>query len=102
MFFEVKPCALCGKKPYMEGDDTLHPDGGWQRIEDDLIVYTTGWDIHCMKEDRPEGLGIDFGHCYTFHCPEVYGGCGMQVSGNSKEEAIQKWNRRPEDKDDML
>jgi hypothetical protein len=29
------------------------------------------------------------------HCTENMGGCGVQVSGDSRDEAISRWNRRP-------
>jgi len=94
---DIKPCPLCGKHPYMDGDDTLYPTGGWKLIKDDdcsYPVYLSCWDVHVMKREYPDRYGIDFGNVYTMHCPEVYGGCGMKISGNSKEEAIEKWNRR--------
>jgi len=94
---ELKPCPFCGKIPESDGDDTLYPTGGWQLIHEDECsypVYLSGWDVHVMKNEHPDRYGIDFGSTYTMHCPEVYGGCGAEISGNSKEEAIEKWNRR--------
>jgi hypothetical protein len=80
----MKPCALCGKKPYEDGDDTLYPTGRWR--EDN------GFRHYLLPDDPRE----HFGRVWTMHCPTVYGGCGMEISGDSKEEAIEKWNRRPE------
>lgn len=33
---------------------------------------------------------------WTCGCPESSGGCGAEVVGNSKEDAIKKWNTRVE------
>lgn len=66
----------------MNDDDTLYPTGRWR--EDDGIVH------YLLPGDQRE----HHGRSYTMHCVDSWFGCGMQVSGNSKEEAIAKWNRR--------
>ena len=80
----MKPCPFCGHEVDLEDGDTLYPNG-------------TGW------EDHP-GHGIR-GYCsfrevtkeqwcYSMHCPTNAGGCGAEISADSREEAIQKWNTR--------
>jgi hypothetical protein len=32
--------------------------------------------------------------CYSMHCATTSGGCGCEISANTKEEAIEKWNTR--------
>ena len=39
-------------------------------------------------------VGYFDGQCYEVHCTEGNGGCGALVTGDSKEEAVEKWNRR--------
>lgn len=76
------PCPFCGKKPELDGEDTLYPTGRWR--EDDGIR-------HYLFPDDPRPA---HGQVYTMHCPETYGGCGAQVSGDSKDAVLGKWNRR--------
>ncbi len=79
----MKPCPFCGKHVDLEDSDTLYPTG-------------TGW------KDHPEGFRSYYRHtevpkeqwCWGMHCPEPSGGCGAEITGDSKEEAIEKWNRR--------
>lgn len=76
------PCPFCGRKPDMDGDDTLYPTGRWR--EDDGLRH------YLMIDDERESHGT----VYTMHCPETYGGCGAQVAGDSKDDVMAKWNRR--------
>jgi hypothetical protein len=32
--------------------------------------------------------------CYSIHCVTTSGGCGVEISGDSRQECIDKWNRR--------
>lgn len=77
-------CPFCGMIPDPEEDeDCLYPSG-------------TGW------RDRPNGLReyLDFrmvprsNWCYTLHCVQHHGGCGAEMHGDSRQEAIDKWNKR--------
>ena len=36
------------------------------------------------------------GMCYKIACADTYGGCGASLVADSREEAIDKWNRRVE------
>lgn len=81
---EVKPCPFCGKKSDLYDDDTLYPTGiGW-KFDADLQTRT-----YCKFREVPKEQW-----CWTMHCPEVAGGCGAGISGDSREEAIAKWNAR--------
>lgn len=78
-----KSCPFCGMPVDMENDDTLYPTAtGWMPTPEGrhyrsfLLVPKEQW-------------------CYGMHCPETAGGCGAEIQGDSKEEALAKWNRRP-------
>ena len=79
----VKPCPFCGMQPDMEDCDTLYPNGSAWLISDG--------DTHFVNRDQAPKENW----CYSMHCVQTGGGCGAEVSGNSKQEAIEKWNRRP-------
>lgn len=82
----VKECPFCGHVPDMDDPDTVYPNGiMWKKRSSGIITY------HSTKEK----LDGEHGQCYTFHCVKTAGGCGAEVMGNSAEEAIAKWNRRP-------
>ena len=77
------PCPFCGKAADIDDDDTLYPNGiGWKSDGDLGRTYHNYRQV--PKEQR----------CWSMHCPEVAGGCGAEVSGDSKDEAIAKWNKR--------
>lgn len=82
---KLLPCPFCGKRVTLEDDDTLYPSGILWRDDPEIGLRT----YHRRKEQR-EGDGM----CYTLHCPVPSGGCGAEISGDSKEEAIAAWNRR--------
>lgn len=79
----VKPCPFCGMQPDMANIDTLHPNGYAWLTTDDITHFV----------DRNQAPQENW--CYSLHCVETAGGCGAEISGNSKQEAIEKWNRRP-------
>lgn len=75
--------------------------------EDDLIdtLYRSGimWRDHV----RPDGTAMRSYHgrdaakegdgwCWTMHCTQNLGGCGAEIGGDSEQEAIDRWNRRPD------
>lgn len=84
---KCKPCPFCGLVLDANDVDTVYPSG-------------TGW----KEEDW--GDGTPYRHyvralevpkeqwCYQVVCQVHYGGCDASVRGDSKEEAIEKWNRR--------
>lgn len=80
----MKPCPFCGMKVDMEDYDTLYPSGtGWEYNEE-LGMRT----YHSFREVPKEQW------CYTMHCVTTAGGCGAEMPGDSRDEAIEKWNRR--------
>lgn len=79
----TKPCPFCGKKIDPTDIDTLYPSGtGWETGEGGYRHYVSAREV--PKEQW----------CYKVVCQEHYGGCGAEVHGDSKEEALEKWNRR--------
>ena len=79
----MKPCPFCGKEVDMENGDTLYPSGvGWKLHPSGMRSY------HSYKEVPKEQW------CWSMHCVETAGGCGAEVSGDTKQETIDKWNRR--------
>jgi hypothetical protein len=79
---EMKPCPFCGHKVDLENPDTLYEDG-W------------GWlEVNGLRSYHRIGHVPDGQECYAMHCPISAGGCGAEISGDSKQEAIEKWNKR--------
>lgn len=74
---EAKPCPFCGMPVDFEDEDTLFvllppPRTRW-------VVPKEQW-------------------CWGMHCPTPAGGCGAMITGDSREEALAKWNTRKENK----
>jgi len=84
----LKPCPFCGAQPDLEDCDTMYPNGvAWVEREDGIVHYVN------RNQAPPENW------CYSIHCVEHAGGGDAEMSGNSKQEAIEKWNRRSSKKD---
>lgn len=84
----LKPCPFCGMQSDTEDEDTLYPSGtGWREglfgSGEVLRQYLSRTDWYRWQ-----------GTCYEINCSTNYGGCGANISGDSKEEVINKWNRR--------
>jgi hypothetical protein len=78
----MKPCPFCGLKVELEDGDTLYPTSGWKERANGMREY-------CLVYEAPPEQW-----CYTMHCPTTAGGCGAEISGDSMQEAMDKWNRR--------
>jgi hypothetical protein len=79
-------CPFCGRSLDVEDSDTLYPNGrGWIAQE---YGPTTILSYHSFRE-VPKSQW-----CWDVICNESLGGCGASISGNTREEAIEKWNRR--------
>ena len=79
----MKPCPFCGHEVDLEDGDTLYPNGvGWEDHPDHGRHY-------CSRGQVPKEQW-----CYSMNCPETAGGCGAEISGDSRQEAIDKWNTR--------
>lgn len=80
---ELKPCPFCGLKPDLEDGDTLHPSAtGWKPQQNGIRTY------HSFREVPKEQW------CWEINCPTTAGGCGINMTDDSKEEVIAKWNKR--------
>lgn len=81
---KMKDCPFCGHAVDLEDGDTLYPNGiGWKDYPD---IGIRGYFNH--KEVPKEQL------CWSIHCPTTAGGCGVEISADSRQEAIDKWNTR--------
>jgi hypothetical protein len=79
----IKPCPFCGHELDIENGDTLYPSGIGYKIRDNgKISY------HSYREVPPENW------CYKIVCNTTEGGCGAEISDNSRKECIDKWNTR--------
>lgn len=82
----LKPCPFCGSEMDHEDPDTIHPSSvgwkDWTRAGELVRSYVRAIDV--PPEQR----------CWEIHCVKHYGGCGVNVSGDTKHEAIDNWNRR--------
>lgn len=89
MTTELKPCPFCGKDVQADVDsrEVLHQSGiFWVDDKDSGRIYLG-------KSEMEAGTHFD-GLCWEVHCPTIYGGCGAEISGDSRQEAINAWNKR--------
>lgn len=79
----IDTCPFCGHQP-QDLRDALHPTGtGWR--EDDGTRYYI-----------PHGDTRGFhGRVWEMGCLTHEGGCGASITGDSRNEVIAAWNRRP-------
>ena len=81
---QPEPCPFCGKKVDMEDHDTLYPSGSGWKDNEELQIRTYHRAFEVPKEQW----------CWAMHCPMQSGGCGAEMHGDSREEVLEKWNRR--------
>lgn len=81
---ELKPCPFCGHEfDPNDLDDTLYPAGmGWIDHPDGIREYK----FHASVP--PEQW------CWQINCQTHQSGCGANITGDSKQEVIDAWNRR--------
>lgn len=79
---ELKPCPFCGKVLDTEEDDTLYPSGIGYIDSGSYRYYVSYREV--PKEQW----------CYKIVCATIYGGCGVEIQGDSVDEVIDNWNRR--------
>lgn len=85
----ILSCPFCGHMP-QDLRDFLHPTGqGWR---DDPIGDDGEMMRHYMRYNDPRGT---HGQCWELGCLEHEGGCGATMHGDSREDVIAKWNKRP-------
>jgi hypothetical protein len=78
----MKPCPFCGHAVDLEDGDTLYPTGTGWRLRDNMREY-------CDFREVPKEQW-----CWSMYCPTIAGGCGAEVSADSRQEAMDKWNTR--------
>ena len=79
----ILPCPFCGMRVSDDLIDTLYPTGLYWRDTELGHVYPLRDQV--LPDDNPI-MGL--------HCNESYGGCGVVMQGDTKQEVIRKWNRR--------
>lgn len=75
-------CPFCGHTP-QDWQDFLHPTGQAWRDDDGMRHY--------MRWDDPRGT---HGQVWELGCLEHEGGCGATMTGDSRQDVLEKWNRR--------
>jgi hypothetical protein len=76
------PCPFCGAEIDLSDEDVLYPTGAWKTHESGFRGY--------LRPNDPTREGL----VWSIHCNVIYGGCSAEMSADSKEEVVQKWNRR--------
>ena len=78
------PCPFCGMEVDLEDHDTLYPSGTGWLFDEELQMRTYHRPTQVPNEQW----------CWGMHCSTCAGGCGAEIHGDSKAEALAKWNRR--------
>lgn len=81
---QLEDCPFCAKSLDIEDSDTLHPSGSrWIQEPDGFRHY--------ISYDDPRESD---GRVWVVNCVLHYSGCGASISGDSKAEAVKRWNTR--------
>lgn len=80
----MKPCPFCRKEMDANDPDTLYPNASYWQEDENGITHYVG------NKDRKE----DYHQCWNIVCSQSAGGCGAEISGDTKEEVLAKWNNR--------
>ena len=82
---KLLPCPFCGQELDINDLDTIYPSG---------IVWRDDPDIGRAYYNYRDRLPNDE-LCWSIQCSTLTGkGCGAEIGGDSKEEAIAAWNKR--------
>lgn len=86
---KLLPCPFCGRVNDPTDEDTMHPTGTTWTNEELAGDYFRRY--HHYTEVWPGD-----GRVMVLNCPTIYGGCGVEMTADTEEELIEKWNRRYE------
>lgn len=86
---KLLPCPFCGMEPEDDLIDTLYRSGILWR--DHVRPDGTTMRSYHGRDTAKEGDGW----CWGMNCTQNQGGCGAEIGGDSREEAIARWNTRP-------
>lgn len=76
----ILPCPFCGSE--IQEEDVYPTGTGWRLRESELKEYVS------FREVPREQW------CYSVNCLPCNGGCGAEMHADTKEEAIENWNKR--------
>lgn len=89
---ELKPCPFCRLELDADDPDTLHRSGTiWKARGANGREYVS---FRTQMTFPEKDMNDYMGWCYEIHCNKIYGGCGATIHQDSKEEAIEAWNKR--------
>ena len=71
----LEPCPFCGKTPEL-----------WRSGERDVVCDRWRWPEEAEVED------VEWWDCFYLECPECVVETNPSVSGNTAQQAINKWN----------
>lgn len=81
-------CPFCGHPVDVDDPDSIYPTGfGWEENP------TTGYRTYTRCLGLPKDQW-----CYSVNCTSTSGGCGVEMQGDTMQEAIDKWNTRNQQK----
>ena len=77
---DLKNCPQCGDALDVDDPDTLYPNGlAW--------VDTPAGRKYIRRHHV-----IDPNDCWHVVCPVHYGGCGLELHADTRDDAIKHWN----------
>jgi hypothetical protein len=78
------PCPFCGTELNIKNEeDIIYPDGiGWKDHDNGMRSYHKFIEVPHQQ------------WCWGIYCSVIFGGCGAEMHGDSREEVVLKWNTR--------